>query len=89
MMFEKLNIKEQVPWLTNLSVRIDCVCKIVKCLCPWWIAKINKNEWKQYVKESKFEKKRIRNILMYVKIIFGDTDLLKDIDTFSQKMWAL
>ena len=50
MMFEKLRIKEQVTWLTELRVGIDYVCKILPCLFPWRIVdktKIIRNEEKK------------------------------------------
>ena len=56
MMFEKLNMKEQVALLTELRVRNDHVCKYKKCLYLWWILdKINNNniEIKNLNRDSK------------------------------------
>ena len=85
-----------MAWLMDLIVGIDHVCKFIQCLCPWWIVDKNKNNttWEKINEINIFKIeisiKLMITILMYVNIIFWwDPDLLKDIDLFSQKLWAL
>ena len=83
-----------MPWLTKLRVGIDCVCKFVQCLSPWWI--VNQKYIMvilydtQYYKKSKFGNILIINIRMYVIIIFIYKPYLpEDVILVSHKSWSL
>ena len=38
--------EKQIPWLIELRVGIDCVCKYDQCIFPWLIMDKNNNNTK-------------------------------------------